>query len=371
MDSLLSWTEPIHVLHVVPTLGRGGMELALARIVRGLPGPAFTHSVVCLTGDAVIGDEFESATPIYCVHGESGSIRSLSRLRRLLASTRPSLIHARNLSAWPDVALVRLTLRNRPPLVLSFHGTDHAGPLPLRRRLLGAITGLSATRLLTVSASARNFLARSLGLRARRITIIPNGIDTRRFVPGIGEARSNQSVVVGTVGNLSPVKNQSLLVRACAELLASGVPIELRIAGEGPERGRLTELAASLGISKSTHLLGHVIDVPGFLQRLDLFVLSSDSEAHPNALIEAMGCGLPCLASRVGGIPDVLIDDSVGRLFDRGDLQGLVTAMRELITAPETRAALGRAARKRVEEHYGLDDMIRRYASLYSEVASR
>jgi glycosyltransferase involved in cell wall biosynthesis len=364
-------TRPIHVLHVVPTLGRGGMELALARIVRGLSRPTFTHSVVCLAGDSIIGDEFDSATPIYCMHGESEPIPSLSRLRRLLARTQPSLIHARNLSAWSDVALVRLTLRTRPPLVLSFHGTDHAGPLPRRRRVMAAISGRSATRLFAVSAPARDFLVRSLRLRADRITIIPNGIDTRRFVPSMCDTRPKQSLVVGTVGNLSPVKNQSLLVRACAELLASDVPIELRIAGEGSKRDRLTQLAASLGISKSIHLLGHVTDVPGFLQTLDLFVLPSDSEAHPNALIEAMACGLPCVASRVGGIPDVLVDDSVGRLFDRGDLSGLVSAMRDLIAAPDTRAALGRAARKRVEEHYGLDDMIRRYATLYSEVASQ
>jgi glycosyltransferase involved in cell wall biosynthesis len=349
----------IHVLHVVPMLAVGGMELALARVIRGLSVSPFEHSVACLSGQARIAEKFGCTVAIHCLNGESNAVGALLRLRRLIQNLQPSVIHARNVSAWLDVAAVRMSLRRRPPLVLSFHGTDHVGPLPRRWRLMAAIE------------PSRDFLARSLGRAQSRIAIIPNGIDTQRFAPDVRPIEPDRRLVVGTVGNLSPVKNQALLVRACAELLLSGHPIELRVAGEGPEREPIAQLAARLGISDYIRLAGHVSDVPGFLKALDLFVLPSDSEAHPNALIEAMACGLPCIASRVGGIPDVLRDDSIGRMFDRGDLGGLVKIMSELLVAPDTRAALGRGARKRAEERYGLDDMIRRYAALYSDVASR
>ena len=361
----------IHVLHVVPTLAVGGMELALARVVRGLSTSPFKHSIACCTGKASISEEFGPAVAIHCLHGESSALGALLRLRRLIKMLRPSVLHARNVSAWLDVTAARMSLRDRPPLVLSFHGTDHAAPLPRRWRIISAIAARSATRLFTVSEPSRDFLACSLGQPRSRIGIIPNGIDTKRFVPDLRHSGPDHRLVVGTVGNLSPVKNQALLVRACAELLSAGHPIELRIAGEGPERDPIVQLAATLGITDSVRLLGHVSDVSSFLKTLDLFVLPSDSEAHPNALIEAMACGLPCIASRVGGIPDVLVDDSIGRMFDRGDLGGLVKFMSELLVAPDTRAALGRGARKRAEERYGLDDMIRHYAALYSEVASR
>jgi len=347
------------------------MELAMARVVRGLPAPRFAHSVACLSGVALIAKDFGPAAAIYSLNGDSDPLRQLWRLRCLIQDLKPSVIHARNISAWLDLAIARVTLRDPFPVVLSFHGTDHAGPLPAWYRVIAALAARSATHLFTVSEQSRELLVRSLGLAKTRIGIIPNGIDTTTFIPNTGRFPQQKRVVVGTVGNLSPVKNQTLLVRACAQLLGCGYDVELRIAGEGRERARIMEAASLLGVSRSVHLLGHVDDVPSFLRTLDLFVLSSDSEAHPNALIEAMACALPCIGSRVGGIPDVLADDSVGRLFDAGDLSGLVAAMTELITAPETRGPLGRRARKRVEERYTVEEMIRRYADLYSEIAGR
>ena len=358
----------IHILHVIPLLGRAGTELALARVVRGLAGPRFEHSIACLTGEPAIAGEFTTA-PIHCMYGERAPFRSLLRLRQLITNTRPSVIHARNLSAWADVAAVGLTLRHRPPLVLSFHGSDTTDPIRPRKRLMAALAGRTATRVFAVSEPAREFVVRSLHLPRHRIAVIPNGVDTRRYVPRGRESHARQPIVVGTVGNLNRVKNQAVLVRACAELYAGGIPLELKIAGEGPERPRLEQLAASLGIARLVELRGHVADVPAFLQALDLFVFPSDSEGHPNALLEAMACGLPCVASRVGGIPDVLNDDCVGRLFERADVGGLVTAMREVIASADVRAAMSRAARKRIEEHYDVDDMIRRYAALYEGCA--
>lgn len=359
----------IHVLHVVPTLGVGGIELALARVTRGLSAPDFRHSVACLTGEAAIAGDFGPDVPIHCLRGDLAALDQVRRLRRLIRDLRPSVIHARNTSAWVDVAAVRLLLRRRPPLVLSFHGTDHAGALPAVRWRMAALAARTATSVFTVSRPSKDMLARALRLPGDRIAVVPNGIDMGRFHPEPRHGARPDRIVLGTVGNLLPVKNQALLLRACAELLHSGHRVELRIAGEGPERPALARLARSLGIAEWVDLRGHVADVPAFLAGLDIFVLPSDSEAHPNALIEAMACALPCVASRVGGIPDVLTGDGVGRTFARGDVAGLVKILVELISAPDLRAAIGRGARARVEDQYSLDDMLRLYRRLYTEVA--
>ena len=112
--------------------------------------------------------------------------------------------------------------------------------------------------------------------------------------------------MVGTVGNLTPVKNHLLLVEAFAGAVRQGLDAQLQIAGQGPMGHAVRDRATALGMADRVQLVGQVRDVPQFLGQLDLFVLSSASEAHPNALLEAMATGLPCVATAVGGVPEVL-----------------------------------------------------------------
>jgi glycosyltransferase involved in cell wall biosynthesis len=113
---------------------------------------------------------------------------------------------------------------------------------------------------------------------------------------------------------------------------------------------------------------GHVSDVASFLSQLDVFVLPSRSEAHPIALLEAMGCGLPCVGTRVGGIPEVLDDGNAGLLVADDDESSLGEVLAELAGDPDMRARLGRAARERVCRRYSLDAMIDRYVRLYEDL---
>jgi len=359
--------KTVHVLHVVPGLPPGGMELALARVVAGLPG--MRHTVVCLKGEAVIRDRFDALVPIHCLHARPNELGLPWRLARLIRELRPTVIHARNWSAWPDVAIARRMVRPRVPLVLSFHGQDAARAMPWRRRVVTRWVAASATRFFTVSQEARRFLVDGVGVAAERVEIIPNGVDLERFRPE-PHARGGR-FVVGTAGSLSSVKNHALLVRAYAALAGGGMDVGLRIAGEGPERPRLEALIRSLGLEGRVELAGHQEDVPAFLNGLDLFVLSSDSEAHPNALLEAMACGVPCVGTRVGGVPEVLGYGQFGRLVDAGDEGGLIEAMREVAEDRGAAEALGRAARERAVARYGMPQMLRAYEALYRDPESR
>jgi glycosyltransferase involved in cell wall biosynthesis len=305
------------------------------------------------------------------MHAVPNDLRLPWRLRRVLRSLRPDVIHARNWSAWPDIAIARIGLRPSIPLIFSFHGTDRAGPIPWRRRVAFRLLARITEEMFTVSDASRLMLAEHVGLAASRVGIIPNGVDISRFQPAEDRRPWGPRLVVGSLGNLTPVKNHALLIRACAELTKMGVDVEVRIAGKGPEESRLRELARELHLADRLHLSGHVEDAPAFLTDLNIFVLPSDSEAHPNALIEAMACGLPCIASRVGGIPEILGDGEAGRLVMPGDVRTLVALILELAERPAVAEQLGRIARKRVVETYNMERMRTGYAALYQAVFAR
>jgi len=354
----------IHVLHVIPTLMPGGMELAMVRIINSLNKGDMRHSVVGLKGDALIRDYLDPSVPVHCLMATPNEALLPLRLVTLIRQVRPTVIHARNWGAWPDIAVARLLARTRVPLIFSFHGFDFAGRIPYRRRVACRLLEPLTSHIFTVSEASKKFLSRKVGLPPGRIQVIPNGVDLSRF------QRSERSVpqatlVVGTVGSLTKVKNQSLLLRACARLIKHGVDAEVRIAGEGPERATLMDVASFLGISRQVRLLGHVADVAEFLNQLDIFVLPSDSEQHPNALLEAMACGLPCIGTRVGGVPEILGDGRYGYVVNPGDENALTNALQALSREPPMRVSWGEKARERVARRYNMDIMLRAYADLY------
>jgi glycosyltransferase involved in cell wall biosynthesis len=358
----------IHVVHVVPTLGVGGMELALSRVLKGLDATIMKHTVICLKGEALIKHHLGESVRIYCMRSRPNEATLPFRLWRLLREIRPTIIHARNWGAWPDVAISKLLLWPPVPLIFSFHGSDETKSIPLRRRLISRGLARITNRIVTVSDAARRFMAEELSIPADRVSVIRNGVDTDRFSPRETQEKINDPIVVGTVGNLTPVKNQGVLIRALSRLLNDGLKVELRIAGEGPQREELTKLATCLGIPNNVDLLGHLDDVSGFLRQLDIFVLPSFNEANPNALLEAMASGLACVGSRVGGIEELLDEGCVGRLTEVNNEADLACAIAELIQNPSLRANLGQAAREHVCRNYDMKQMIAAYDSLYREV---
>jgi glycosyltransferase involved in cell wall biosynthesis len=360
----------VHVLHVVPGLPPGGMELTMARLIRATESQSLRHTVICLKGDALIADQLPAPVAVHCLHSRPNDPRLPWQLWRLIRRLRPTVIHARNWGAWPDVALARLFAWRRVPLIFSFHGFAGTGPLPFRRRLAFRVLSRMTTYPLTVCEAAKSRLVDEFGWPAGKVRVIPNGVDTVRFSPRCRDVAESGRVVIGCAGSLTPVKNHALLVRAVADLVQDGINCELRIAGEGPERLAIERLAAELGIAAKVRLPGHLCDVPEFLRGLDVFALPSASEAHPNALLEAMSCGLPCVATDVGGVAEVLDAGRCGRLLPPADLEGFRNALRRFCEGAELRRSLGEAARERIMERYSLEAMVATYERLYREAST-
>lgn len=243
-------------------------------------------------------------------------------------------------------------------------------PTAASRRMLRTILGADAFAATSGELAAELAAA---GVPAGRISRVPNGVDPDRFTPGVamrlpaGRARLGLAAgpLLVAVGRLDPQKDLGSLLAALPEILPAAPAARLLILGEGPERAALEAAARGAGLGERVLFRGLVPDVVPYLQAADVFVLPSRAEGMPNALLEAMAAGLPCVSSRVGGALDLITPGRNGLLVEPGDPAALGAAVRWLLERPAEAAALGRAARETVLEGYTLAAAAERYLAIY------
>jgi glycosyltransferase involved in cell wall biosynthesis len=268
---------------------------------------------------------------------------------------------------YPDgVAAVALGRRLRKPVVVTAHGTDlnvvpeHALP---RRFIRDAAR--DAAGLVTVSEALRERLV-GLGVERERVSIVHNAVDLARFVPADRAAARARLALGGrvllAVGNLVPEKGHALALAAVAALPDT----TLVVAGDGPLRAALELQARRLGIEARVRFLGGVPQAAlvEYYNAADLLVLTSSREGMPNVVLEALACGTPVVATRVGGVPEVIDCEAAGRLVDGATAEDVAAAVRALLEAPPQRADT-----RRVAERFGWEATTRGQIELFTRVA--
>jgi glycosyltransferase involved in cell wall biosynthesis len=270
---------------------------------------------------------------------------SLLKALRLLAAFRPDVvnIHYASANAYYFLLLRRLFGYR---VLLSCHGSDVLKPLAhdatLMPRLLGAADAVTGVSPHLVEA------IREQGEGRTRPIHLPNGVDTRFWSPREAEGReARDNLELVTVGRLDPVKGFDVLLEAFAKLRAVHPGARLTIIGEGEQGAALAQQAESLGIDGCIDFAGRRSpeDLCALLRRADLFVLPSRSEGMPLSLLEAMACGLPCVATDVGGVAATC--GEAGRIVPPENPGALADALSALAGDPQSRQALGKAARER------------------------
>ena len=273
------------------------------------------------------------------------------QLARLLRAWAPDVVHAQDRRA----ALAATTVaRAGAPVAATYHGVpDDAaglwvaeGPLAHRPPSARALAVLAADALVarraavTVAPSATmaEFLRRRLRVPGARLRVIPNGVALARPRPPVGPARTFVSV-----GTFAPAKSVGTLVKAFAAVARTRPHLRLLLVGDGLERAACERLAVALGVHGRVEFAGYRTDVPVQLARAEAFVLPSLNENQPLALIEAMGAGLACVATRIGAVPE-LLGGGAGLLVPPADVEALAAAMAALADDPGLAPALGRAA---------------------------
>ena len=199
------------------------------------------------------------------------------------------------------------------------------------------------------------------------IHLIPNGVDTSRFRPAARAPRATRKVLY--VGRLSLEKNLETLIAAAGKLVGR-FDLRLTLVGVGPLRGRLERVATELGVSLEVVPFVDHLALPAVYAAADAFVLPSFTEGHPKVLLEAMSCGLPCVASDVGGNRSILAGTDAGLLFDPSDPGALASAIERVLTQEGLARGLGDRARAEVCERYDLAVLVAREVALLQRVAS-
>ena len=208
-----------------------------------------------------------------------------------------------------------------------------------------------------------------------KVTCIRNGIDlagkpvqTDRWRTRKELSVDSETCLIGTVGRLTPVKGIPYLLDAARILLRQGANVKVLVVGDGSIRQDLLAQARNLGVGERVVFLGHREDTDVLLQALDIFVLPSLSEGIPMALLEAMAASRPIVASRVGGIPEIIEDGVEGFLVEPMDVDSLAERCRRLIKSPDVARKMGEQARTRVERDFSAVAMADRVASVYNKL---
>jgi glycosyltransferase involved in cell wall biosynthesis len=228
--------------------------------------------------------------------------------------------------------------------------------------------------VVSVSSRLAERLARDVGFDRRRVRTIRNGVSTERFGRTVrADARAGlglfqNTIAVGTVGRLEEVKDHGTLLRAFGLVARQNPRAVLLIAGDGPLRSQLERTVQELGLDARVRFLGHRPDVERVLAALDVFVLSSISEGLSNTILEAMACGVPVVATRVGGADELIVENETGLLAPARQPETLATAIATLVNDEAARLRMGVAAGERARAKFSLAGMLTAYESLYTEL---
>ena len=372
----------LRVMHVVNYLNYGGMEFGILKLIAGLGSAQFEHRF-CTTRrfdpGFVRAYSLEDKLDVAAGSG-SGLQFPLFRLRRIFRRYRPHIVHTRNWGALEAVPAARLA--GVPVVIHSEHGyeVDTLAGLPLRQRLFRKMAYGMTDAVCAVTRELRDFHARQGWIAPDRIRVIYNGVDTERFTPNPsvrervrGELGiSPDTLLIGSVGRLVPIKDYATLLRAAEELRSQSIDLHVLLVGSGPELLPLQQqVAATDSLHGRVHFAGASDRVPELLQAMDAFVLPSKGEGMSNTLLEAMASALPVLATDVGGNPEVMGELEAGFLFRPGDVGRLAQLLSVLARNPQSRQTLGSTARHRVLTQFSLKAMISQYRDLYCGAAQR
>ncbi len=360
------------ILHTESSLGWGGQEhriLAEARIMRER---GHRLLIACDPRGELYRRADRESLPFFPLKfGGRANFAAWLGLRRLLQQERVDLLNTHSsLDSWVGF-LAWLTLRNKIKLVRTRHLSTLVTPNWPTRRLYQA-----PAAVITTSQGISELLYQRLGVPKERLHTIPTGVDLTNFAPRPPDPSlalrlhlPPGAFVFGTISVLRSWKGHLTLLEAFKQLREEGLDAVLLIVGDGPYRPVIEEKMNELGLGQQVRLVGHQDAVPDWLTLMDAFVLASyANEGVPQALLQALAMGQPVVATRTGGIPEVIVPEETGLLVPPRDSQALAQAMSRLVRDASFRELLGRRGPQLVASRYSLEQMADALEALYAGI---
>lgn len=384
MNTVAEKQAPL-VVHVMYRFDTGGLENGVVNLINHMPAGAYRHMVVALTEVTDFRLRIKRAD-VRCVglgKGPGHGAKVYPVLWRLLREHRPLVVHTRNLAALEMQAAAWAA--GVPVRIHGEHGrdVDDLDGSSRRHQRLRRLYAPFVHRWVALSRDLQGYLEGPVGFSAQRVVQIYNGVDARRFhaseradfvVADCPFVRPDQWLI-GTVGRMQSVKNQLLLARAfaLARTLDPGFAASARLVmvGDGPLRAASMQVLQESGALGQAWLPGERADVPDVMRSLDCFVLPSLAEGISNTILEAMACGLPVVATQVGGNPELVQAGRTGVLVPNDDPDAMAQALVRLWRDRAAARAMGQAGQAEVAQRFSMDAMVGAYQRLYDSQAAR
>ncbi len=364
----------IRVLHIVPTLKRGGAEKQLALLANGLPRDEFDVHVTTLVDDGPFARTLSQASISVTNIGQSWTIDPFAyrRLRKQIRRLQPDIVHT-----WLFMANCygrKAAFRERVKhVVASEQHVDAFRPwhqLVLDRRL-----AKRTNRIVTNSRCVRDCLVQNR-IAADKLTVIPNGVSPAETAKAKSRAEilkelglPSDARLIASIGRLTPHKRLKDLIWATDLLSCVRDDAHLLIIGEGPHRARLERFRAQCHVTDQVHFLGHRDDVQQLLPHVDCVWIASSLEGQSNVIMEAMSAKVPVIASDIAANRELVVPNETGYLVRVGDRAAFARWTNYLLDNGRTAKSMGEKGQRRMQAEFSQERMVQRHVDLYNELA--
>jgi glycosyltransferase involved in cell wall biosynthesis len=351
----------IKVCHVIGRLAYGGAERLLLDICRKINKDKFQLSVVVLKRDNPLIEQFEDAgVEVKCIEKKCKLDFSLTkRLAQYFKQTKPDIVHTHLFLAdfWAGLAAriagVKRVVSTKHDILSEDFVRDY----------LGRKARQKCDKVVAISKATREYLVENEKISCDRIEVIYNGIDINKFYCEKPSILEKEELVIGTIGRLVKEKGQKHLIRACRFIKNNDW--RLIVVGDGPLKKELSNLTTSLGIADRVRFDGEEDDVRPALEEMDVFVLPSTSEGLSLVILEAAAAGKVVIATKVGGVPEIIKDKESGLLFKPKNIEQLVGHLNWIDEHREEAIKMALNLQKRVIQSFDINKTIKEYECLY------
>jgi glycosyltransferase involved in cell wall biosynthesis len=365
--------KTVRILHVTFNMGFGGTEQVIRQLITNLNLARFECEIACIDGEiGAIGQALKAEHGIK-IHSRQRAAGldpgTIFWLRKLIKAGSFDIVHCHQYSPYAYGWFAHWGTGAR--VVFTEHGRFHPDQYRRKAKYINPFIARTTHKLVAISAATRDALVEYEYLPRGRISVIYNGIapisiDEERRSALKAELRIEPGeTVIGTVARLDAVKNQALILKALRALLDQNFRVRLILVGDGPERKNLEKLTTNLKLEESVIFTGFQSQPADYLSLMDIFLLPSFTEGTSMTLLEAMSLGIPAVATRVGGTPEIVADGETGLLIESDDLPGFTSAIHLLLEQPNKLSNMAQQAKRCFEERFSAQQMVEQYEHCY------
>lgn len=355
------------IIHIITSLNFGGAEIMLLDLARGLSSEFFEVKVATVVRGGALVEDFRNvgvSTHVFEKKGKIG-LGVIWKLWRFLRCEKPDIVHTHLFGGdtWGRIAAI---LARVPVIISTEHNTNFDEGWTKRR--VKKFLSLFTKKIVAVSEAVKNYSVSRDKIKEKKITVIENGINFEKFAE-IPEKEFGDPPVIGVVGRLEEQKGHKYLFEALN--LIKTIPWTLWVVGDGSKKNELERLVKDLNLRERIIFLGARKNVAEILSGIDIFAFPSLWEGLGLAVLEAAAAGKPIVASRVGGIPEIIEDEKTGILVEPKNVKSLADGLERVLLGKIDAKEMGARVREIVKEKFGMKKMVEKYEDLYKGLLTK